>query len=638
MAHPVTKQPMEFDQLTAVVVDRLSKNLRIRRNLPGGGRLRIDRQLPFLCVYRQPPGRSDVGTRQLVTTEASYLFASGEARHQGGLEMLVGGIASVLTEHFGAFLLLEIWASEDPPPTSAVQRRPVFRIHSADAASLPGTVEAIAEGLRQVAVQGRKAEVQTTDTEAAGPPGLDPLRSMCGDGLEACFFVGLEVSPVYRDAETLFPVLLHQLRRGVSVAVRKGVFAFAGIRGQPREKHFDAFGPSTMVRAARDVDQQLCDVSDAFDFLLQVTPVNAESAWHAFTQSGQDAEPELHYRHLPYQPNLLKRRLFEVPIERIEDPTLSHLFWEKQNELDLQLTALRELETPAFLHCSRQLYGSADATLLTLAGELLERLPCPQAPSSCPEAEEDRQVVPTSQVVARAREEFDHYRQQLPQFTATLELSDSIASGIMVSRGKLIISQNLQLNAARLEPLLHHEIGTHLLTYFNGLCQPFRQLSSGLAKYESLQEGLAVLAEYLTGGLSAARLRMLAARVIAVHAMDSGAAFLDTYRLLTRQHGIASRAAFTTTLRAFRGGGLTKDCIYLRGLSQLLDFLRGGHDLEPLYVGKIALAHLPYMQELRRRGIVLAPKVLPRFWAEPQLRSRLEACRGLSVLDLAGQV
>src|SRR5690606_37349233 len=104
-----------------------------------------------------------------------------------------------------------------------------------------------------------------------------------------------------------------------------------------------------------------------------------------------------------------------------------------------------------------------------------------------------------------------------------------IAAGIMVSRGKLIIADGLTLPRARLEPLLHHEIGTHLLTYFNGRCQPFRQLSSGLARYEPLQEGLAVLAEYLTGGLSPTRQRTMAARVVAVHAMDNGARFVDVY-------------------------------------------------------------------------------------------------------------
>ena len=51
-----------YEQTAAAVRDRLARNLRIRRNLPHGGRLRIDRQLPFLCIYRFPTEGDDPGT------------------------------------------------------------------------------------------------------------------------------------------------------------------------------------------------------------------------------------------------------------------------------------------------------------------------------------------------------------------------------------------------------------------------------------------------------------------------------------------------------------------------------------------------------------------------------------------------
>jgi hypothetical protein len=62
--------------------------------------------------------------------------------------------------------------------------------------------------------------------------------------------------------------------------------------------------------------------------------------------------------------------------------------------------------------------------------------------------------------------------------------------------------------------------------------------------------------------------------------------------------------------------------------------LAAGHEIEPLYVGKIALEHVTHMQELRRRGIIAAPALLPRFWAHAGVREKLEHCRTLSVLDL----
>ena len=58
MAHTTPHElAATYDSLAAIVSDRLTRNERIRRTLPEDGRVRIDRQLPFVCVYRSPsPG------------------------------------------------------------------------------------------------------------------------------------------------------------------------------------------------------------------------------------------------------------------------------------------------------------------------------------------------------------------------------------------------------------------------------------------------------------------------------------------------------------------------------------------------------------------------------------------------------
>src|SRR5690606_1489372 len=122
--------------------------------------------------------------------------------------------------------------------------------------------------------------------------------------------------------------------------------------------------------------------------------------------------------------------------------------------------------------------------------------------------------------------------------------------------------------------------------------------------------------------------------VLAVQAMVERRSFLETFDLLHGEHRLAPKAAFMTTLRVFRGGGLTKDAIYLRGLHTLVTYLRSGHDAEPLYVGKIALEHVPLVQELRRRGVVGPPVLLPRFWDDAESAQRLDRCRQSSLLGL----
>lgn len=618
----------DFDAVIAVVRDRLSRNLRIRRTLPGEGRLRIDRQLPFLCVYRHPADANDPGGRELVTTEGAYLFASGDARYADGIERLCRSVVDTLREHFGAILLIEFWTFEpEPEQEGRPTLRPGFRIAAPKSALLAPTVEALDAALQSVKLHGLRADVEVAEDDHPGAPGLAPL--MDGEAAAGAMSIGIGVRSTFRDEATgeVYPLALQSLRRQLAVAIRKAVFAFGEGQPSPSLPHYEALGPSAISKAGRLVDQQLCEISQSFDFLLQVTPTNAEKAWDRFEADGYRHAPTLHYRPLPYHPSLLKRQLYSIPVEHVEDPSLTQLFEQKQDELDKQLAALKHLGTPAFYYDSLQLYGTPDYDLVTLANAILD-----QTKAHADDIHES--CVSSEQVAAAAREHIDYYHQQLPDFQASVQISDSIASALMVAQDRLFISERAAIRPERLQPLLHHEVGTHLLTYFNGRQQPLRQLYAGFPGYEALQEGLAVLAEYLVGGLSVGRARTLAARVVAVQALTRGNSFLDAFSLLHDEHHLGPRSAFMTALRVYRGGGLTKDAIYLRGLRDLLAYLRQGHDLEPLYVGKISLEQVPLVQELRRRGVVQAPILLPRFWGEAAHRERLARCRELTLVEI----
>jgi uncharacterized protein (TIGR02421 family) len=206
----------------------------------------------------------------------------------------------------------------------------------------------------------------------------------------------------------------------------------------------------------------------------------------------------------------------------------------------------------------------------------------------------------------------------------------------MVTDGVHLVGESLRLAPERLEALIHHEVGTHVLTYVNGRAQPLAQLATGLAQYDETQEGLAVLAEYIAGGLTAARLRLLAARVLAVAAVEAGATFLETYRMLNDEHGFGRGTAFDVATRVHQSGGFTRDMIYLRGLLRLLHLLSTGTELEDLFLGKFADKHLPVLDELRQRGVLRPPPLRPRFLDLPGAGARIARLRsGLTLLDLA---
>ena len=63
------------DEFIQNICEKIRKNKPIRMDLPGWGRVHIDRQLPFLCLYRLPIKREDIGTEKLVLSEASYIIA-----------------------------------------------------------------------------------------------------------------------------------------------------------------------------------------------------------------------------------------------------------------------------------------------------------------------------------------------------------------------------------------------------------------------------------------------------------------------------------------------------------------------------------------------------------------------------------
>jgi uncharacterized protein (TIGR02421 family) len=233
-----------------------------------------------------------------------------------------------------------------------------------------------------------------------------------------------------------------------------------------------------------------------------------------------------------------------------------------------------------------------------------------------------------------AREFLDDLRVAYPELSATIELRED-TSTLLVTKGRLLVPTDLRLSPERALALVHHEAGTHLLTWANGMAQPLALLHTGLAGYESLQEGLAVLSEFLVGGLNRSRLRLLAARVVAAAHVIDGASFSDIFEDLTRTHGVPARMAFTTTMRARRAGGLTKDIVYLQGLRELLDYIAGGGEVAILFLGKMALSHVPLVQELRARQVLSTPPLRPPCMDMPGAADKLQWLRdGRSVLDL----
>lgn len=366
------------------------------------------------------------------------------------------------------------------------------------------------------------------------------------------------------------------------------------------------------------VDRCLVDISQRVDWLRYVTPQRPEELWRTFRRSRFTSIPQFEYRDTPLDISSTRRELLDLPVREIESPVYEALLAEKQRELDRQLELIELRGTSGFLQASIDLFGTADAELHAAAEGVLEGVDCHDSTGNG--------FVGADHVVAAARAQLSAYQKQRPDFSAAVHRCDDIVAGLMVSNGNLLVAKDVRIPRARLDALLHHEIGTHILTCYNGTHQGLKQLGSGLAHYDELQEGLGVLSEYLAGNLSALRLRTLAARVVAVRMLTDGADFRDVFEWMRGQYGFGDHAAFRITIRVFRGGGLTKDIVYLRGLRDLLAYLREGNSFEVLFLGKFSLAQIAALRELGRTGQLLPPRLLPFYVHNAATHQRLSDC------------
>ena len=616
----------EHADLRCQLAEGLAEGAPVRLELPHGGTVFVDHAVPLLAVHRctgTDTGDPALDARaacaqahRLATSQPAYVLTSDPdvERARGTVQ----AIAVALAEAAGPVLTVEVWSpvheygADSPDP---FDRAPGFTLFTAPDGPSEATVEALCDALSGIEIAGQGAQVDHVVTPEPAPPGLPPL----GAGT-----IGLAVDAVFHNARDgeFYPRVLDRVRAAIAPALVRAAQTATG--AAPAD-----LGRQSLEPAALAVDRGLSDVAGSFGFLLQVTPVNGDQAWEDFRTSGCDREPELLYRPLTFDPDAARRALFALPLEDVEDPVVAGLLRESRDETDAHIRMILDVETPQFLPTSLRLYGAPDADLVDLARQLVAAL------DQRPEPETGREVVGATAFAAAARADLEHYHRRSDAVPVEVEVRSDVAASLMVSRGKLMVSERAQIPARRVRALLAHEVGTHVLTYANGCAQPLGLLHHGLAGYQDLQEGLAVLAEWLVGGLTPGRFRTLAARVLGARALADGAGFADLFRTVRDQAGLSDRAAFGVALRLRRGGGLTKDMVYLRGLRDLLRHLADGGAYWPLFVGKIALAHLPAVQALRQRGVLVDPPLRPLYADDPAALAKLaEAQRGLSVLDL----
>ena len=115
-----------MDPLVEKIRKEIERGRPVRRKLPGGGRMYIDRPLPFLCLYRTRPNGRDRGTRKLLSGEASFLIAPGDHTYHEPLRELVENACGDIVEEIRG-LLVARGLGRSPRQPSGRRSRTLFQ-------------------------------------------------------------------------------------------------------------------------------------------------------------------------------------------------------------------------------------------------------------------------------------------------------------------------------------------------------------------------------------------------------------------------------------------------------------------------------------------------------------------------------
>src|SRR3546814_2758684 len=186
----------------------------------------------------------------------------------------------MMADQFGGFMLLEVWLSEQTDS-------PTFTIHIGQKSAL-AVAEKLQSGLQAIQL----AQLSGLDVQLAKDKKIPAPRyySQLFNAEEArkreIIVIGLAITPVYINEQTgaPYPLFLRALRESFGKALRKSFFEFVRMKTSYSAAHFEMLGTTELHEGVWDIDERLAEYSNLFDFLLLVTPINTQDAWHSFAK------------------------------------------------------------------------------------------------------------------------------------------------------------------------------------------------------------------------------------------------------------------------------------------------------------------------------------------------------------------
>lgn len=460
--------------------------------------------------------------------------------------------------------------------------------------------------LEQLQFENIKTSVKTNDVFMGRGYNLEFLTQ----NFENTLVLATEIKKIYCDelSGDVFPDIVRSLQLKLKNAIINSANFFS-----KDLKNWHHFSKTKLLGDAIDknllnVDKKLHQLLRNFEVLAMVNPLNLNSEKKKFFKKDFTNIPTFKYNPIKIDVHDLKQKLLDIPAKSIPDISIRQLYESIINSYFDKVDLIDSIGSQKFLYNSLRYFGRPSDNDLRNAAYLLS---LPDIPG---ELKKQRQINLKSAV--------DAFRKSLDAYgiKANIEVSNSVVSKVMTlnSKRSVLINSKATFHNRELNALIEHEIGIHMLTTANSNLQKLKVFNLGLPVYTLTQEGLAVFSEYLSGNISLSRLKKLALRVIAVDAMCNGADFIECFNLLRSRYEVEEETCFVLTARAFRGGGFTKDFLYLRGFVKIYKFWKAHNDLKPLLIGKTSIDFYNVIEEMIERQMITPPVYISNCILEPR--------------------
>lgn len=348
-----------------------------------------------------------------------------------------------------------------------------------------------------------------------------------------------------------------------------------------------------------DIDSNINRLVKRIELLNYVNPQNIASEKKKFYSAKYHYEPQFKYPKMRFNGYKLHRLFYSQRLERIPDEEIRQLYEDIIYEYSGLIECIETIgQGRKFYFNSLKSFGTPTENDLENAKFIL-RL----------DASEFNEELLPMYSAQEAQAYFEEFSKRY-DFRYKIKISNNLSAAAMVLNNlqTLVLRKSHKYSLNQLKVLTNHEIGVHMVTTFNAVEQPLKIFSNGMPNNTETQEGLAVYAEYMSGCLTLDRLRELAFRVIAVDSLNKGYDFSGTFHLLHSQYQINRDKAFAITLRVHRGGGFTKDHLYLKGLRNIYKYAKSNHDLNILLTGKVSLEYKSIIEKLLDLGLAVPSK------------------------------